>query len=223
MYFWECMYWSILYSRSGSNPSINRNKIWGGQIGGVLVYNGGKMLSFYGFCQPNYTPESWLSSCIRSRWEGDKTPILSLCQGIFTDWSIFRIPFLLWKKGSSGPVAQWRQLVSCDWSWHSHGSLIPGKFDLKINQSMKTPWQEYSGVACSSSAPGCIRLNQISVKLFLVVFLDAARTVIFLACHLLKLENASLSIAKKKLKMSSSPWVGAFISKTGACSSLFAD
>ena len=45
-------------------------------------------------------------------------------------------------------------------------------------------------------------LNQISVKLFLVVFLDTARTVIFLACHLLKLENASVSVAKKKLKTS---------------------
>ena len=36
-------------------------------------------------------------------------------------------------------------------------SLIPGKFDLKINQSMKTPWQKYSEVACSySSAPEMI-------------------------------------------------------------------
>ena len=79
------------------------------------------------------------------------TPILSLCRGSFTDWSSFSIPFLLWTKGSSGPVTQWRQLVSCDWSWYSHGSLIPGKFHLKINRSMKTPWQEYSGVACSYS------------------------------------------------------------------------
>ena len=48
-----------------------------------------------------------------------------------------------------------RQFRSSDWSWHSHGSLIPGKFDLKINRSMKTPWQEHSGVACFySSAPG---------------------------------------------------------------------
>ena len=79
------------------------------------------------------------------------TPILSLCHGIFTDWSIFSTPFLLWKKGSSGPVTQWRQLVSCDWLWHSHGSLIQSRFDLKINRSMKTPWQEYSWVACSYS------------------------------------------------------------------------
>ena len=27
--------------RTGSNPIIRRNKIWGGQNGGVLVYNGG--------------------------------------------------------------------------------------------------------------------------------------------------------------------------------------
>ena len=79
------------------------------------------------------------------------TPILSQCHGIFTDWSIFNTPFLLWKKGSSGPVTQWRQLVSCDWLWHSHGSLIQSRFDLKINRSMKTPWQKNSWVACSCS------------------------------------------------------------------------
>ena len=81
-------------------------------------------------------------------------PILSLCHGTLTNWSIFSTPFLLWKEGSSGPVTQWRQLVSCDWLWHSQGSLIQSRFDLKINRSMKTPWQECSGVACSySSAP----------------------------------------------------------------------
>ena len=79
------------------------------------------------------------------------TPILSLCHGIFTDWSIFSTPFLLWKKGSSAPVTHWRQLVSCDWLWHFHGSLIQSRFDLKVNRSMKTPWQKYSRVACSSS------------------------------------------------------------------------
>ena len=82
------------------------------------------------------------------------TQILSLCQGIFTDWSIFSTPFLLWNKDSSGPVTQWRWLVSCDWLWHSHGSLIQSRFDLKTNRSMKTSWQEYSWVECSySQAP----------------------------------------------------------------------
>ena len=40
-----------------------------------------------------------------------------------------------------------RQFRSCDavtsidfLSWHSLGSLIPGKFDLKINRSMKIQW-----------------------------------------------------------------------------------
>ena len=28
--------------RTGSNPLIKRNKIWGGQNGGILVYNGGQ-------------------------------------------------------------------------------------------------------------------------------------------------------------------------------------
>ena len=32
------------------------------------------------------------------------TPILSLCHGIFTGWSIFIVPFFLWKKGSSDAV-----------------------------------------------------------------------------------------------------------------------
>ena len=57
-------------------------------------------------------------------------------------------------------MTQWRQLVSCDWSWYSHGSLTPGKYDLKINRSMKTPWQECSAVACSYSlARGMRRLE----------------------------------------------------------------
>ena len=57
--------------------------------------------------------------------------------------------FFCERKGSSGPVTQWRQLVSCDWSWHPHESLIPAKFVLKINQYKKTRWQKYSGLACS--------------------------------------------------------------------------
>ena len=49
-------------------------------------------------------------------------------------------------------MTQRRLLVSCNWSWHSHGNLIPWQFDLKINPSMKTPSQEYhSRVACSYS------------------------------------------------------------------------
>ena len=70
------------------------------------------------------------------------TPILSLGHGIFTDWSIFSTTFLLWKKGISSPVTQWRQLSSCDWLCHSHGSIIQSRFDLKINRSMKMLWQE---------------------------------------------------------------------------------
>lgn len=31
----------VTHCRTGSNPKITRNKIWGGQNGGVLVYNGG--------------------------------------------------------------------------------------------------------------------------------------------------------------------------------------
>jgi len=74
----------------------------------------------------------------------------------------------LWKKGSSGPVTQWLQLVSYDWSWHSHGSLIPGKFGLKINRSMKTPWQECSGVACSNSTQNFSRYNNHKILKVLI-------------------------------------------------------
>lgn len=31
----------VYFFRTGSNPIIRGNKIWGGQNGGVLVYNGG--------------------------------------------------------------------------------------------------------------------------------------------------------------------------------------
>lgn len=32
------------HSRTGSNPKIRRNKIWGGQNGGILVYNSGRFV-----------------------------------------------------------------------------------------------------------------------------------------------------------------------------------
>lgn len=32
----------FLFNRTGSNPKIRRNKIWGGQNGGILVYNSGE-------------------------------------------------------------------------------------------------------------------------------------------------------------------------------------
>ena len=51
--------------------------------------------------------------------------------------------------------------VSCDWSRHSHRSLIPEKFDLKISRSMKTPWQEYSGVACSYTSTPSLRIRDV--------------------------------------------------------------
>ena len=98
----------------------------------------------------------WKTECVYNKFQEPmnrnlQLPLLSVCHGIFTDWSIFSTPFLLWKKGSSGPVTQWRQLSSCDWLWHSHRSLIQSRFELKINRSMKMPWQKYSGVACSCS------------------------------------------------------------------------
>jgi len=45
-------------NRTGSNPKIRRNKIWGGQNGGILVYNSGKFfvyfLSVCSICLFNY-------------------------------------------------------------------------------------------------------------------------------------------------------------------------
>ena len=73
------------------------------------------------------------------------TPILSLCPGIFTDWSIFSTPFFFSER-KAVPVQSRsdvnNDLVSCDWLsfFYSHGSLIQSRFDLKINQSLKTPW-----------------------------------------------------------------------------------
>ena len=37
--------WLSDLNRTGSNPKIRRNKIWGGQNGGILVYNSGLYLS----------------------------------------------------------------------------------------------------------------------------------------------------------------------------------
>ena len=36
-----------MHSRTGSNPVIKRNKIFGGKNGGVLIYNSGKQLINY--------------------------------------------------------------------------------------------------------------------------------------------------------------------------------
>ena len=60
-------------------------------------------------------------------------PILVLCYDIFTDRCIFRLPFP--KKTKAVPV-RWPydvRLISCNWSPGSYGSLIGGKFNLKIN------------------------------------------------------------------------------------------
>ena len=48
------------------------------------------------------------NNCFRSRWAGACNSDTKPCHGIFTDWSIFSTPFLLWKKGS--PV-QWHSDV----------------------------------------------------------------------------------------------------------------
>lgn len=44
----------FFFDRTGSNPKIRRNKIWGGQNGGILVYNSGekqKHLFSFIFCR----------------------------------------------------------------------------------------------------------------------------------------------------------------------------
>ena len=63
------------------------------------------------------------------------------------------LDYLFRKKTKAVPV-QWPydvRLVSCDWSSGSCGSLIRGKFNLKINRSVKTPWHEHNGVVGSGS------------------------------------------------------------------------
>ena len=66
----------------------------------------------------------------RSRWAGARN---SRAKRTFTDWSIFSISFLLWKKGS--PVTQWRQ-ISFLWlvmvlPLESHSREIPSKKKLR--------------------------------------------------------------------------------------------
>ena len=106
---------------------------------------------------PPYPPSG--GNAARMKFPGDDEykhaiPLLSLCHGILTNWSILSIPFLSKKKGSSGLAAQ-EQLALCDWSCHSHGPRISAKLDLKTSRSMNVPWRECSGVACSYPlAPG---------------------------------------------------------------------
>ena len=49
------------------------------------------------------------------------------------------------------------RLISCNWASGSRGSLIRGKFNLKINRSVKTPLHEHSRVVGSGSwVPGFV-------------------------------------------------------------------
>ena len=55
-------------------------------------------------------------------------------------------------------------LISCNWSSGSCGSLIRGKFNLKINRSVKTPLHEHSRVVGSGSwVPAVIQNYLINV------------------------------------------------------------
>lgn len=54
--------------RTGSNPVIRGNKIWGGQNGGVLVYNGGKDNKNYNCC-----------ICIYKCFNNDKVSLNAFC------------------------------------------------------------------------------------------------------------------------------------------------
>ena len=53
----------------------------------------------------------------------------------------------------------------CNWSSGSCGSLIRGKFNLKINRSVKTPLQEHSRVVGSGSWVPVKEYNQAKLKL----------------------------------------------------------
>ena len=60
-----------------------------------------------------------------------------------------------WERGLKKAVpVRWRngdKLVSCHWALGSHRSLIRGKFNLKINRSVKTTWRKYRAVVRSYS------------------------------------------------------------------------
>ena len=112
------------------------------------------------------TPSVVIISMTHLPYQEHATSILNLCHGIFTKWSIFSIPFLSWNRAVTVQRRSDVKLVSCDRSWRSHGSLIPGKFDLTINQFIKTPWQECSIVPyfCLSATDQIQKLHQTSLN-----------------------------------------------------------
>ena len=77
----------------------------------------------------------------RSRWVGT-------CNSHTKSWHFLQTDlFLVYRFFCERKAIQlqWHshvKLVSCDCLWQSHGSLITGKFDQKINRSMKTLWKE---------------------------------------------------------------------------------
>ena len=89
----------------------------------------------------------WHIYHIRSAWVGAcNSHTKPMSRHFYKMTYIFSILFLSWNKAVPVQRRNDVKLVSCDRSWRSHGSLIPGKFDLTINQFIKTPWQECSVV-----------------------------------------------------------------------------
>ena len=64
------------------------------------------------------------------RFVGCRCMIMSLNVTAFLQTYLFLVHLFLCER-KTFPI-QWRQLVSCDWLWHSHGSFIQSRFDLKI-------------------------------------------------------------------------------------------
>lgn len=59
---------NFLLCRTGSNPLIRKNKIWGGQNGGILVYNSGLGLIEYNEIFDNAMAGIWIKT--------DSNPVL---------------------------------------------------------------------------------------------------------------------------------------------------
>ena len=65
----RCKYYTIVYLyRTGSNPVIRRNKIFGGKNGGVLIYNSGEGLLVENDIYSNALAGVWIKT--------DSNPIL---------------------------------------------------------------------------------------------------------------------------------------------------
>ena len=110
-------------------------------VKGFMSFVCPNIIAFYGLFERFFFTE--LNLCQEPMTRSLQLPYWAYVTAFFTDRSIFRLSFP--EKTKAVPVR---------WPFHrAPVGVIHGKFNLKINRSVKTPWHEHSRVVGSRSWP----------------------------------------------------------------------